>query len=155
MNFKTGTKQYERYPTAEQNFSQFTYETTSDRKCRNMYFDHLPVWMNGNVYFNGAEPCEEEENCRILLESVSIKLQSDANGILLETNLFELLPDAELLMIDTKLLGEALEPEENFDNQYGTPICFNRDFFGRVRDLAIVAGPFANVKDARKVLFNT
>ena len=155
MNFKAGTKPYEGYPTAEAYFARFTYASAKDRRCRDMYYDHLPVWMNGNVYCNGASPCEGEENASVVRERVSLKLECSADGVRLVTDLYEKLPGQELKMIDTGLLGEAFEPEERFENPDGTPICFKRDFFGQARNLGLIAGPFAGKEDAGKILFRS
>ena len=153
MTFTACAKPYEGYPTQEEYLSRFTYATAKDRRFRDMYYDHLPVWMNGNVYMNGALPCEGEDNHQVVNEKVFLSLESGAEGVKLRTDLFEHLPDMQLLMIDTELPGEAFEPEERFENPDGSPILFNRDYFGCTRDLRLIPGPFARREDAGRILF--
>ena len=56
-------------------------------------------------------------------------------------------------MINTGILGEAFELEQKFENPDGSPICFNRDFWGRIRSMNVIAGPFASAGDAKAPLF--
>ena len=60
-NFICGTKPYDGYPDAESYFAQFTAETAIERfgldgsvNNRDMYYEHLPVYTEGNCYFNHA-----------------------------------------------------------------------------------------------------
>ena len=142
--FVCGTKPYDGYLTAEKYFSQFSLKTAKDRAYRHLYYEHLPVSTGGNVYFNGAQPCDSEENYRIDTEhQITLSLEEKDGKWYLRTNLYDYLPAFETMMIHTETLGEAFEPEQKFENPDGSPIVFNRDYFGAVREISPIAGPFA------------
>lgn len=141
--FVCGTKPYDGYPTAEEYFAQFR-ENPSKAGFRDAYYSHLPVYTGGNIYFNGAQPCDTEENYRVDTENkVKLTLEEKDGKWFLCTNLYEYLPKFELQMIHTEILGEAFEPEQKFEAPDGSPILFDRDYFGRKRETAPIAGPFA------------
>lgn len=144
-HFICGTKPYDGYPTGEEYFAGFTPETTCDGNNKDLYYRHLPVYTGGNVYFNGAQPCDTEENYRTDTEhTVEITLIEHDGSYTLETNLYEYLPQFEIPFIGTETLGEAFEPEQKFENPDGTPIVFRRDYFGKLRGITPIPGPFAD-----------
>ena len=77
---------------------------------KDFYYDHMPVYTGGNVYFNGAQPCDTEENYRVDTEhTVWWQLKETDGRMTLETNLYEFMPELETPFISTEVLGEALE----------------------------------------------
>ena len=151
--FRCGTKPYDGYPTAEQYFSQFSLQTAKDRTYRPLYYGHLPVSTGGNVYFNGALPCDSEENYRIDTEhQITLSIKEQDGKFYLRTNLYNYLPGFEASMIHTETLGVAFEPEQKFENPDGSPIVFDRDYFGMKRDIVPIPGPFANGGEIEKAL---
>lgn len=70
----------------------------------------------------------------------------------MHTNLYDYLPQFETQVIHTDLLGEAFEPEQKFESPDGTPILFDRDYFGCKRGIMPLAGPFAGSAEANDVL---
>ncbi len=152
-NFTVGTKPYDGYPTAEAYFAQFTCAMARNRQLRDAYYDHLPVYTGGNVYMNGAAPCDTEENCRCAAGEARLALVERDGHPCLETNVFDLLPDFEISMINTDSLGEAFEPEQKFENPDGSPIVFDRDYFGVQRGLRPISGPFADRAESTRALF--
>lgn len=154
FQFVCGTKPYDGYPTAETYFSQFSADTTADRPGRDIYYDHLPVYTGGNVYFNGAQPCDAEENYKVDTDhKIELSLKETDGKYKLETNLYEFLPKFETPFVSTETLGEAFEPEQKFEAPDGTPIVFDRDYFGKKRDMMPLAGPFACGCEAEESLF--
>lgn len=142
--FVCGTKPYDGYPTAEEYFARFTPETAVDHWGKDIYYDHMPVYTGGNVYFNGAVPCDAEENYRVDGEHhVELALEEQDGVYCLKTDLYEYLPRFEIPFVSTATLGEAFEPEQRFENPDGSPIIFDRDYFGKKRDAVPLAGPFA------------
>ncbi len=110
-------------------------------ETRDRYYMPLPVWFGGNAYFNGAKPCELEEDCTVDTEhEISLKLRQEGTGWKVETNLTEYLPHAKMISSDT--LGMAFEPEQRFEGPDGEDIVFNTDFHGKTRPPSPVAGPF-------------
>ena len=72
---------------------------------------------------------------------------------MLTTNVYEFLEGFKDEMVYTGTLGKAFEPEEYFENPDGTPITFDRDYFGEHRGADVVPGPFASKEDAGKNLW--
>lgn len=144
-NLTVGTLTYSGYMTEQQWKDCFDgYCGEGAAQTRDRYYMPLPVWTGGNVYFNGAKPCDIEEDCTVDTEhKITLKLvqDDDAGNYHLETNFREYLPEAKLICSDT--LGMAFEPEERFETPDGEDIIFDTDFFGTKRT-TIVAGPFAN-----------
>ncbi len=152
--FVCGTKPYDGYPTEAEYKAMFDAKTVRERRLRDMYYSHLPVWTGGNVYFNGALPYDKELNFKEDKENkITWELKEENGKYTLETNLFDYLPVFNTQVVTTELLGEAFEPEQLFENPDGTPIIFNEDYFGKHRGLQPLAGPFADKEDAKKVLF--
>lgn len=61
----------------------------------------------------------------------------------LKTNVYDILGGFTDRMIHSDILGKAFEPEQRFENPDGTPITFNRDYFGAFRRAEVIPGPFA------------
>lgn len=117
------------------------------------YYIHLPVWADGNVYFNGAKPWKKETNCVVDTEhQVYISLEEKDGEWKLKTNLYEVLPEICSATISTETLGMAFEPEQLFENPDGTPIVFNTDYFGNHRAINPKVGPFECAEDAARKL---
>ena len=74
---------------------------------------------------------------------ITLELKEEGGEYRLETNLYDYLPKFETPFVSTELLGEAFEPEQKFEAPDGAPIVFDRDYFGRKRDMMPLAGPFA------------
>lgn len=109
------------------------------------YYDHLPVWAEGNCYFNGAKPWNKEKDAFVDNSSkVTLDMSCEDGSYILKTNLYNLLPAKSWNLINTETLGRAFEPEEYYENPDGTPITFNTDFYGENRT-EIIPGCF-NVK---------
>ena len=145
-NRRVGTDVWDEYPTYEEWIGQFDMDTdTPDMaKLESAHEGHLPVWSEGNVYFNGAGAYRAEENGRIDTEhTVSTKLAQTDEGWELETDLYEYLKGMSCRMISSDTLGKAFEPEQRFENPDGTPIVFDTDYLGNHRSTGIIPGPFA------------
>ena len=146
FNFICGTKPYDGYPTAEEYFSQFTAET--HRTESDLYYGHLPVYTGGNIYYNGAKPCDIEKDYYVDTQhEIEWELGYSDGRWTFKTNLPEYLPEPFGGMISTETLGEAFEPEQRFENPDGTPIIFNQDYYGRHRALCPNCGPFEELKE--------
>lgn len=151
-NMLVGTKPYDGYPTHEQYYAALLADTKGAIFANDQYYDPLPVYTGGNVYLNGAQPCDIEQNFAIGADQVSLKLTETKDGWKLDTDLYDHLPPLETGVISTKTLGMAFEPEEMFENPDGTPIIFNADYFGAHRGLNPLPGPFACREDAASPL---
>ncbi len=106
------------------------------------YYMPLPVWTGGNVFFNGAKPCDIEEDGTVDDQhEIRIELKEENGRYEVITNYKDYLPEAK--MISSDQLGEAFEPEERFENPDGSSIVFDTDYYGKKRGEQVTAGPFA------------
>ena len=152
-NVEVGTFPYDGYPTFQEWDKQFEGYCGMGSAPSDRYYSHLPVWAAGNVYFGGARPWEQEESPVMVPESVTLWLLEEGGRYTLETDLYRKLPSVKTPFVSTALLGEAFEPEEKFENPDGTPIQFDRDYFGRHREPNPLPGPFAQASEAEEALF--
>lgn len=153
MNYIVGTKPYDGYPDADKYFAKFHADHYEIREERDKFYEHLPVYSGGNIYFNGAKPYDGEKNYIKDTENhITLSLVEKDGKTVLYTNLYQYLKKPENEMISTKVLGEAFEPEELFENPDGSPITFNEDYHGRHRSICPVSGPFEICGDETAII---
>lgn len=151
-NIIAGTFCYDGYPTFKEWNAKFEGYCGMGADAGNRYYDHLPVWIRGNVYFNGAKAWKKEEDAYVDKDHEVIVELLEKNGKLhLHTNLYDFMQEKRVGIISTELLGMAFEPEEKFENPDGRPIIFNTDIRGTHRGISTIAGPFANSASAEKL----
>ena len=139
-----GTAPFDIFPTYEEWISNFMMDREPDMgPLAKYHFGHLPVWLAGNAYFNGATVCKHEKDKLVGKTKAKISLK---DGVL-KSNLAGLIGDYKTGVITTALLGAAFEPEQKFENRDGTDIIFNEDFFGNHRGTHVIPGPFAELAD--------
>lgn len=112
---------------------------------RDKYYMPLPVWSDGNVYFNGAKPCDLEKDAYVdetNMVNITLKCEKDGSW-LFESNYKDFLPNEACELITSDTLGMAFEPEERFETPEGEDIIFDTDIFGCKRLNGIIQGPFA------------
>ncbi len=156
MRFRVGTDVFDEYPIEEEWKSWFEgyVNIYSQPKNPDLYYDHLPVWVEGNLYVNGAKACRNEVNATVSdLTGLSIGVEEREDGWYLTGDLFEKLPEKACRMISTPTLGMAFEPEMQYENPDGTPIVFNLDYFGERRASCPIPGPFADAAEAKARVF--
>ena len=153
-NMDTGTWMFDNgYQTLGEWEKEFEGYCGMGSEASDRYYMHLPVWSEGNVYFNGAKAWKKETNAVVDTENkVEIALEEKDGTWSLKTNLYDVLPAVKPAMISTETLGMAFEPEQLFENPDGTPIVFNEDYFGNHRAINPMVGPFESAADAAKVL---
>ena len=155
-NRAVGTHVWDEYPTYEEWIAQFDMdsETPNMSKLAPAHNSHLPVWSKGNAYFNGAKAWKHEKNGLVDNQNtVTVELLEKDGKPVLSTNVYDFLKNFRDEMVYTGTLGMAFEPEEPFENPDGTPITFDRDYFGEHRGADILPGPFASKEDAGKKLW--
>ena len=157
MNDRVGNAVWDEYPTYDEWIAKFKLGERADMatmmELMDYHFEHLPVWIDGNAYFNGALPWNREENKLVDNDSkVTLELVEKDGKYSIDTNVYDFLKDFKCGMIYSDLLGEAFEPEERYENPDGTAIIFNEDFLGDHRGAAPIPGPFATAEGAKSVL---
>ena len=150
-----GTAPFDIFPTYEEWFAPFVPGAKPDMGAlAKVHFGHLPVWVEGNAYFNGATVCKHEKHKLSDKRSkVTIALEEKDGKYSLKTNVYTKLKDFKDGIICTETLGKAFEPEQRFENPDGTDIVFDRDYFGNHRGTETIPGPFASAEDAEKILY--
>lgn len=154
-NQEVGTRVFDEYPTYEEWISWFEMDKPANMgKLAQYHFSHLPVWVNGNAYFNGAKPCKNEKSNLVdETNKVTVELVEKDGHYYLKTNVYDLLGDFKDGIINSDILGYAFEPEQRFENPDGTAITFNEDYLGEHRGLSAVPGPFVSAEAAGKQLW--
>lgn len=143
-NLTAGTCCYNEYPTEEEWKSRYEgYCGQGSTISRDIYYMPMPIWTGGNVFFNGAQPCDSEKDYILDTEhEIVLELEESETGKpILHTNLMEHLPTGVLISTDT--LGMAFEPEERFEGPDGEEIIFDTDIDGKKRTSHPAVGPFA------------
>lgn len=142
-NFICGTIPYNNYPTPSEYFERFKGNAMELYGNNDIYYDHLPVYLGGNAYFNGARPCDNEGYCHVDKDhKITLYIDETDGRYTIHTNLYEFLPRGFTVPVNSKSLRNAFESEQRFENPDGSSISFDTDYFGRKRGRAPVSGPF-------------
>ena len=155
-NQEVGTHVFDEYPTYDEWISHFELDKPADMSKLEPYHNkcHLPVWVNGNAYFNGAKACvNEKENLMDNENQVKVELVEKDGHYSIKTNVYEFLKDFRTGIINSDILGYAFEPEQRFEDPDGSTIIFDQDYLGEHRGVAAMPGPFADGAEAEKVLW--
>lgn len=106
----------------------------------------LPVWANGNVYYNKALPYKSESDHVVNANfKPDFKITEEGEHVYLNFNAGDDHPSLKTQMITTALLGKARMPKTAYENSDGTPLRIDTDYFGNKRSESNPsAGPFEN-----------
>ncbi len=129
-----GTSQYEDYPSPGDPKPEGT----------KAFMPHkLPVKCANNLYLNNAKPCSKEEGAVVCADAgIDVEIIDDEAGKVV----IRVKDTAQYLavkcdMVTTGTLGMSYHAEMLFENPDGSPIRFDRDFFGNERR-SFTPGPF-------------
>jgi hypothetical protein len=114
----------------------------------------LPVWMNDNIYYNGAKHFDKEKK---YFESAAydpeVRLKEEGNNVILSFTFDEKYYNLKGEIITTELLGVAKIPKARFDSTDGSNLSIDKDFFSHVRSSEnAVAGPFVDLPKGKVTL---
>ena len=153
-NQEVGTHVFDEYPNYEDWLAQFHMEAPADMiGCMEAHFGHLPVWIEGNAYFNGAKAWKQEKHNLVDTEdTVTVDLEVRDGQYFLKTNVYDFLGDFRTEIISSDTLGKAFEPEQRYENPDGSTILFDTDYNGNHRGVAALPGPFAQGGSEIRVL---
>ncbi len=143
-NLTCGTVPYDNYPTYEEWIKQFDGYCGMGSVTTDRYYNPLPVYAGGNVYFNGAKAMKKERDAIVnKTDKVKFAVKEENGKWIFETNAFSLLKNTVCKPINTDTLGQAFEPEQKFEQPNGKPIVFDTDLFGVKRTGKVLPGPIA------------
>ena len=151
-----GTWCFDDYPTYDEWISWFDLDVARPdmHKLAQYHESHLPVWAAGNAYLAGAQPWKHETQKLVNGDApITVELVEQDGTYRLRTNLFDVLGDFRCGMIHSDILGKAFEPDERYENPDGSPITFDRDYFGNTRGVAPLPGPFASADSLKEALW--
>ena len=111
----------------------------------------LTMQMDGNVYYNGANPCISETD---YIEKPDfdpkIEIVEQGENVYLHITLDESFKSLHNKLVTTKLLGKALVPDLAYENPDGSPLKIDTDYFANMRnDKNPTVGPFENPGQGR------
>ena len=147
----SGTSAFDIFPSYDEWIAQFMMDREPDMGAlAKAHFGHLPVWVKGNAYFNGAKVGKhEQDGLENTTDKITVELKENDGKYSLETNLYSFLKNFETGIITSDILGCAFEPEQRFENPDGSAITFDSDYFGNHRGLTSIPGPFASEEAAK------
>ena len=153
-NQEVGTHVFDEYPTYDEWIGWFQMDKPANMfELTPYHFSHLPVWVEGNAYFNGAKACKHEKSNLVDDKNRAyVELVEQDGKYTLKTNVYELLGSFREAIVNSDVLGYAFEPEQRFENPDGSTIIFNEDFLGNHRGVTTIPGPFADAESAASVL---
>ncbi len=154
-NQVVGTDVFDEYPTYEEWIGWFEMDKPANMgELAKYHFSHLPVWADGNAYFNGAKAWKNEKaNLVDEKNQVTVELVEKDGHYSLKTNLYDFLGEFKTGIINSDILGYAFEPEQRFEDPDGSAITFDTDYLGGHRGLSTIPGPFASGEEAGKQLW--
>ena len=143
-----GTAPFDIFPSWEEWIEHFHLNDPNPdmHELGQYHFSHLPAWVGGNAYFNGATVGKHEHTGYVADGKAEISLEEKDGRWILKTNVYDLLKDFQTGIITTDTLGQAFEPEQRFENPDGTGIIFDQDYAGKHRGASALPGPFAEGK---------
>lgn len=137
-----GTSQYDAYPTAQ----EYPHERGTD-----LAGPRLPVWIEGNLYADGAEPFRAELTAVVIGTSpVRIEVvDAEAGTVRVDVNFAGGI--GAPAPVTTARLGTSYQAEMPYTNPDGSDLDLSADVFGVPRD-QVAPGPFAASAPVSRVL---
>ena len=103
----------------------------------------MPMFVNGNVYLNGAAKFNQEKNFLELNYNPNIQIEEKEDGIYLSMNIDKSVTRMKNEVVSTELLGEARISNQKYENPDGTEITIDTDYSGKKRNTGNPSpGPF-------------
>jgi len=114
----------------------------------------IPVFINENIYYNGANPYKGEKNKTESRKfNPGLKIVEEGDNVFLHITFDDAFIQHKTEIITTDILGSAKVPHAKFENRNGTPLKIDKDYFGKKRTAEnIYAGPFNKVTREKMVI---
>ena len=143
-----GTAQYNGYTTSLEEYLAQVHQTPGDVEI--FYEVGQPVYINNNVYLNGAVPFERELNKLVAAGfDPEISITEEEDGVYLTCCLPEGFAEVHGEIPTTKSLKPVRVANADFENPDGSEVTLDRDYFGERRTEKSRVGPFAHLQPGR------
>ena len=105
----------------------------------------LPMYVNRNVYLNGAYQYKEEEHFLELDYDPNLNINEKQEGVYLSMKFDEQIEEFKNELITSEFLGKAKLPKQGYVDPDGSSLTIDKDYFGKDRSESNpTAGPFEN-----------
>ena len=142
MPTPVGTSQYDAYPTAQEYPNEPMTALAGPR---------LPVWIEGNLYAEGAEPFRAEPDA-IVTDASPVRVEVvDAEAGTVRVDVRDASAAHAVAPVTTARLGTSYQAEMPFTNPDGSDLDLSTDIVGTPRE-QVVPGPFAASGPATRTL---
>jgi alpha-N-arabinofuranosidase len=114
----------------------------------------LPVWMDGNVFLQGAKPGVHEKGAIVDASfDPGLGLTEDNGVSMLSFTVEKKWAEQNHRLVTTELLGTAAIPRARFEKPDGKPIWIKTDYFGAKRDARNpFPGPFEFPEGGKRMI---
>lgn len=154
--FAGGAEEGRQYGTALYDGAPSSMQEYRDRILSHPYGDvevyeavRQPVYIDGNAYFKGAKPFEQEKNAFLSEEKLVYEIDETEDGVYLDIELPEEMLQIKTEQITAKLFGMPRITEAEFENPDGTPVCLDEDITGVQHGICPIAGPVQSLQAGR------
>lgn len=106
-----------------------------------------PAYINGNVYLNGADAFDREEDYYKSDANPEVKITEEGSDVYLEITLPREALEISTETITTGTLGMVRIVEQRYENPDGSALSLNRDLTGDTRAIQPKAGPVENLRE--------
>jgi hypothetical protein len=147
---EVGTDHFNGYTTSLEEFIQLATDLNQDH----MRYSEVeePVYINKNVYLNGARAFDRESENLLMPEfDPGVKVIKNDDGIYLEITLPEEISGLDFPVLETSSLARTRISDQEFENPDGSDVVLDCDFFGHCGDNRY-AGPIANLKPGKNLI---
>ncbi|HHU50341.1 MAG TPA: hypothetical protein GXZ36_00730 [Firmicutes bacterium] len=143
-----GTAQYNGHTTSLEEYLEKVHQTPGDVEI--FYYVNQPVYINNNLYLNGAVPFEEEET-KLVLEDFDPEISITEEGD--EVYLVCCLPENFTAILGeiqtTETLKRVRVADADFEDPNGSEVILDHDYLGEKRADKSVLGPIADLRQGK------
>jgi len=140
-----GTAHYDNSPTSLAEYFEKVHQKPGDVE---IFMDtKQPVYINNNVYLNGALPFEREEN-NVVLDNFDpeLKLEEEDSQVYLNCKLPEEFTKMKSQVQSTESLAKVRLADADFENKDGSSLEINQDYLGETIAAESSVGPLMKFK---------
>jgi alpha-N-arabinofuranosidase len=114
----------------------------------------LPMFMDGNVYLNGATPSKHESALLVQPDvDPGAQLIEKEDGLYLQIGYDEAWAQENRNLVTTELLGKARTPDLSYLNYDGAALAIDIDYFGDTRNAGnLLPGPFSEQAEGQQMI---